>query len=101
MPASTQVTTAGSPGGSVGQLQFNAGGSLGGIAGSAVTASPAQVKFTNTYNNSSATIVDIYLNNIYTQSGSAGSMDLLINRTETSLGSSSHYFIACQVAGVF
>jgi hypothetical protein len=36
----------------------------------------------------------------YSQSGTGGSTDILVNRTETSLGSGVHLFIDCQVAGV-
>lgn len=35
----------------------------------------------------------------YNQSGTAGSVDLLVNRTETAVGSGSHYFLDCQIAG--
>ncbi len=41
-----------------------------------------------------------YFNHTLTQTGTAGSTNVLINRNETSLGSGAHYFIDCQVAAV-
>ena len=50
--------------------------------------------------NSSGIAGELYLNSTINQTSTAGSTNLLINRTETALGSGAHNFIDAQVAGV-
>jgi hypothetical protein len=48
---------------------------------------------------SSGTIPPFSITKTYNQTATAGSTDLLINRTETALGSGTHYFADFQVGG--
>lgn len=50
--------------------------------------------------NASGIAGDLFCNSIINQTGTAGSTNLLINRTETALGSGSHNFADFQVSGV-
>jgi hypothetical protein len=52
------------------------------------------------FTGSAAAQVGVALTHTYQQSGTAGGTDLLINRTETSLGSGAQFFTDFQVAGV-
>lgn len=53
-----------------------------------------------TYTNSSGVKVPVEIAPVYNQSGTAGATDLLINRTETAVGSGAQYLIDAQVGGV-
>lgn len=53
-----------------------------------------------TFTQSSGTMTCVGITPTYNQTGTAGSTDLLINRTETAVGSGSHYLIDAQVGGV-
>ena len=57
------------------------------------TANSSSLHSTGLMGGSSAMQYNIALANVYTQSGAAGSSDIRIDRTETSLGSGGHYFI--------
>lgn len=54
----------------------------------------------NAYTDSSGVRRPVTISPSYSQSGTAGSTDLTINRTQTSLGSGSQLFLDCQVGGV-
>lgn len=54
---------------------------------------------TGTVSNSSGQFNGLVIKPTYNQSGTAAATDLLINRTETAVGSGIQYFINCQVAG--
>lgn len=59
----------------------------------------ANVTITETDTASSGTALSNQITNTYNQTGTAGSTDLLINRTETALGSGTHNFLDFQVGG--
>ena len=54
----------------------------------------------NTYTSNNGLQVPVAILPIYNQSGTASSTDLLINRTETALGSGTHKLADFQVGGV-
>ena len=56
--------------------------------------------YTGGFSASSGTQTSFYINPTYTQSGTAGATDLLINRIETSVGSGSQRLLDLQVGGV-
>ena len=58
------------------------------------------VPMTATFNTLANNSIGLGLNFTYNQTGTAGSTDLLINRTETALGSGTQYLMQAQVAGV-
>lgn len=60
----------------------------------------SQINTTGGYVNSSGTVYSYKLTPTINQTGTGGATDLLINRTETVLGSGSQFFIDTQVAGV-
>jgi hypothetical protein len=72
---------------------------LGHWGGNTVTTSKPIFDGTQTNTASSGDIIGIQFAPTYNQSGTAGSTDLLINRTETAVGSGSHYFADFQVGG--
>lgn len=78
------------------------GGLLIGIQTDLVTlpGSYGLIQIGQTATNSSGTSVSSFIGITYNQTGSAGSTDFLINRTETAIGSGTHQLIDAQVAGV-
>jgi hypothetical protein len=79
----------------IGQASFRVSQYFGG--GNTVTASTPIIDGTQTDTASSGTIVGMQFAPTHNQSGTAGTTNLLINRTETALGSGSHYFADYQV----
>lgn len=75
-------------------------GKLVNIVGSNVNAGSAALYIEGTGTSSSGVQYSEVIAYTYNQSSTAGSTDLLINRTETVLGSGSHKFIDLQVGGV-
>lgn len=69
------------------------------FVGSAVTSSNPVIDATQSNTASSGTIVGMQFVPTHNQTGTAGSTDLLVNRTESGLGSGSHYFCDFQVSG--
>ncbi len=72
----------------LGQLRIGGTGAPGGA-----------LDTSGTYTASSGTDIHATLTPTYNQTLTAGSTDFLINRTETALGSGSHYFMDLQVGG--
>lgn len=96
--ASGQVTAGG---GFFGAGIRNTGGaSLSIAAGTYSTTNVNPVTVSPTMTQSAGTQGALAISPTYNQTGTAGSTDLLINRTETALGSGLHNFIDCQVGGV-
>lgn len=69
-------------------------------AANAITAASGQaVSSVFTFSGSSGNQANMVLDSLYTQTGTTGSRDLWLRRTETSLGSGSHVFIDATVNG--
>lgn len=64
------------------------------------TSGAAGVSVAGTFTSSAGASAALMVNSAYNQSGTAGGTDLLINRTQTAVGSGAHNLIDAQVGGV-
>lgn len=75
--------------------------SIGGMRVSANTSTANAVTqaIVSTHSNASGANVSLAITPTFNQTGTGAATDLLINRTQTSLGSGNQRFVSCQVAG--
>ncbi len=69
------------------------------ISGGGGSGAFTTIGINDTHNLSSGTEKTLVIQPTYASSGTAGDVDFIVNRTETSLGSGAHRFIDLQVAG--